>query len=326
MDNIPQPRPSIIDAKSLHDELLNAAGNDLIIVDVGHTDEKPGEYVDGAIYVDLRKIDVNIYDDEACKKPSRVEGNFNLKPDADVREAFESMGIHEKSIVVCYTQSFKKGYKDQVVCGRFLWALLYAGVTDVRLLDGGIAKWRAAGFAVSPQPAAPRPCTTFTVRNYFPLRPYLNTRCDEVESIVSGESPGTILADVRTWEEYTGKCDQYEYHVGLGRIPNARWAHWGTDTYCGSDYMLPNGHMRDLDEVLAFWQEWGITRDCAGPGRRIVFYCGSGWRSAYATVLSLMLGFENVSSYDGGFLEWNRFHGNSDAHDIDRGPTPPMYK
>ena len=51
----------------------------------------------------------------------------------------------------------------------------------------------------------------------------------------------------------------------------------------------------------------------------IIFYCGSGWRSAMAWVMSQLLGLKNCKSYDGSFLEWNKLHPNSNNHQVDHG-------
>ena len=305
--------------------------SNLVLVDAGHSGVKPNVFIPGAIFVDLGVIDVCIYEKESgerelAKTPANIEGNFNLRPDKELRRAIERMGINAKSTVVCYTQSFKSGYSDQITCGRFMWALMYAGVTDVRILDRGIDGWKELGYTVSASPAPPRPRTDFTcgVWDRFPLRPHLCTSCDEIENIVDGSAAGAILADVRSWDEFTGLRDQYPYLVGLGRIPGARWAHWGTETYVGNDFMEKNGKMRDFAQVRQVWEEWGITEEAASGDSTIIFYCGSGWRAAYACTLALLMGFKNVSSYDGGFLEWNRLHRNASSHKVLTGWNDPL--
>ena len=49
-------------------------------------------------------------------------------------------------------------------------------------------------------------------------------------------------------------------------------------------------------EVRALWAEWGVA---LGRGRRLIFYCGSGWRSAMGWCLARLCGHDDAASYDG---------------------------
>ena len=200
----------------------------------------------------------------------------------------------------CATQSFKR-IKTRL-CGRFLWALL-RGRNWCSSARWGHRQVACSGFCCVAPTRSATSVHDFHSEELFPaatLSEYAVTK----SKACSGESPGTILADVRTWEEYTGKCDQYEYHVGLGRILNARWA---TGVQTRTAALTICSPMATCVILTRCWRSGEqVSPSCAGPGRRIVF-CGSGWRSAYATVLSQCWAW-NVSSYDGGF-GWNRFMG-----------------
>jgi 3-mercaptopyruvate sulfurtransferase SseA len=171
----------------------------------------------------------------------------------------------------------------------------------------------------------------------FPLHPEVRATTEDVERIVAaapllghGNHSG-VLADVRSWDEYLGKSHGYNFDLGLGRIPGARWAHWGPSTYRGGDYTVADdvGMLQPLHQIRAFWEEWGIAekknksssvplagQPSAGP---VVFYCGSGWRSAMGWVMSQLLGMPQCKSYDGGFLEWNKLHPRASQHPVDKG-------
>ena len=58
--------------------------------------------------------------------------------------------------------------------------------------------------------------------------------------------------------------------------------------------------------MLEFWvdPESPYYRDVFGTGKRIVFYCQSGWRSALAAKTVQDMGLERVSHVTGGFHAW----------------------
>ena len=69
-------------------------------------------------------------------------------------------------------------------------------------------------------------------------------------NIVKGRQCG-VLADARSWDEYTGKMHGYNFDLGCGRILGARWAHWGPSTYRGGDFSMPDavGKLQDLQLI-----------------------------------------------------------------------------
>ena len=58
--------------------------------------------------------------------------------------------------------------------------------------------------------------------------------------------------------------------------------------------------------MLEFWidPESPYYKDVFGSGKRLVFYCQSGWRSALATQTVQNMGLENVCHIGGGFRGW----------------------
>jgi len=57
--------------------------------------------------------------------------------------------------------------------------------------------------------------------------------------------------------------------------------------------------MRAYPEIAARWQQSGIT-----PDKRVAFYCGTGWRASEAWFCALLMGWQRIAVYDGGWLEW----------------------
>jgi rhodanese-related sulfurtransferase len=58
--------------------------------------------------------------------------------------------------------------------------------------------------------------------------------------------------------------------------------------------------------MLEFWvdPESPYHKDVFSSGKRLIFYCQSGWRSALATQTVQNMGLENVCHIGGGFAAW----------------------
>jgi len=63
----------------------------------------------------------------------------NLLADTELHNAIADLGIGEDTLVVVYG----KGYISTMVACRVVWSLMYAGVNDVRMLNGGFNSWKA---------------------------------------------------------------------------------------------------------------------------------------------------------------------------------------
>jgi rhodanese-related sulfurtransferase len=63
--------------------------------------------------------------------------------------------------------------------------------------------------------------------------------------------------------------------------------------------------------MLEFWfdPESPYHKEIFSSGKRLVFYCASGWRSALATQTAQKMGLRNVCHLDGGFSAWKEAGG-----------------
>jgi thiosulfate/3-mercaptopyruvate sulfurtransferase len=236
-------------------------------------------HIPGAIQVDTNEIEA----DEELKPRNW----WNLLPDHQLVRAIEGMGITRQTCVIVYGHS-------TLPAARLAFALLYAGVEDVRVLDGGYRAWVARGLPTETGLAsrrAPRPFGRIS-----PRRSYRKTIAEIRSSIGSRD---LTLADVRSWNEYTGATSGYPYVRPRGRIPGARFAHGGPSAHCLSEYFDAHGSFRVFTHVRRMWQKFGI-----GPGSDIAFYCGTGWRASVAFLLAHWMGW-SAAVCDGGWFEWS---------------------
>ncbi len=173
-----------------------------------------------------------------------------------------------------------------------LWVCSLFGHADVRLLDGGRAKWIAEGRAVTRDVPQPAP-TVYPVvpRDDRTLRAFKE---DVLAHI--GKGP---LVDVRSPGEYSGELSHMpdypqEGAIRTGHIPTARSVPWKR---AAND----DGSFRTRAELEAiYFAEQGI-----GAADHVVAYCRIGERSSHTWfVLKHLLGLENVRNYDGSWVEW----------------------
>ena len=98
---------------------------------------------------------------------------------------------------------YGKGCVAAMGACRAVWALMYAGVKDVRLLDGGFAAWQRSGAAVAAGPEKPVPIARFSEAGESCVRKEFLASTQEVSAISRRQTPGALV-DVRKIGEYEG--------------------------------------------------------------------------------------------------------------------------
>ena len=201
-------------------------------------------------------------------------------------EMMSSKGISRDDTIVVY------GDKSNWWAAYAMWVFKLFGHADVRLMDGGRAKWEAEGREMTREkPQRERSDYPVVERNDAPIRALLP---EVLEAI--GQIP---LIDVRSPQEYTGErthMPDYPEEGALrgGHIPTAHSVPWAT---AAND----DGTFKSAEELRK------IYIDDLGLGKTDVAYayCRIGERSSHTWfVLSYLLGFENVKNYDGSWTEW----------------------
>ena len=202
-------------------------------------------------------------------------------------------GVRHDTTVVLYG-------RNTLAAARAAHLMLYAGVEDVRLLDGGFAAWRAAGCAVAAgAPRRYRPAREFG--RPFPARPEYLIDTRQARALLA--RPDGALVSIRTWNEFIGRTSGYNYIAARGEIAGARWGRSGQDNDVNSmsEFHHPNGTMRSAAAIRGIWERAGIQ-----SSRRTAFYCGTGWRASLAFFYAWLMDWEHISVYDGGWCEWSR--------------------
>ncbi len=196
-----------------------------------------------------------------------------------------SKGITRDTTVVIY------GDKNNWWAAYALWVFSLFGHKDVRLLDGGRAKWEAEGRTyTTDRESAPTVDYPVVERNDAPIRAYK----DDVIAHL-----GNPLIDVRSPEEYSGErttAPAYpeEGTLRAGHIPTAQSVPW-------AKAVAEDGGFKPLDALNTIYRTEAGLKD----GDSVIAYCRIGERSSHTWfVLTHLLGFEGVRNYDGSWTEW----------------------
>jgi len=237
---------------------------DVLLYETGH--------VPGAVKVDWH-VDLN----------DPVQRDY-VGPEA-FAELMSSRGVSRDSTIVVY------GDKSNWWAAYALWVFSLFGHDDVRLLDGGRAKWQAEG----------RELTTDEPEVVRADYPVVERRDDEIRAYKEDVLAhlGNPLVDVRSPEEYSGErttAPAYpdEGALRAGHIPSAQNVPWGRAA-------AEDGTFRPVADLDAVYREGAGLRD----GDDVVAYCRIGERSSHTWfVLHHLMGFENVRNYDGSWTEW----------------------
>jgi thiosulfate/3-mercaptopyruvate sulfurtransferase len=196
-----------------------------------------------------------------------------------------SKGISRDSTVVIY------GDKNNWWAAYALWVFTLFGHEDVRLLDGGRAKWEAEGRDFTTDaPAIDSVDYPVVDRDDSAIRAFK----DDVLAHF-----GNPLIDVRSVEEYTGQrttMPSYPEEGALraGHIPTAQNVPWASA-------VAEDGGFKPLAELDTIYRVGAGLKD----GDDVIAYCRIGERSSHTWfVLTHLLGFEGVRNYDGSWTEW----------------------
>jgi 3-mercaptopyruvate sulfurtransferase SseA len=251
-------------------------------------------HIPGATYIDTREFETGPL--------------WNKVGDDVLARLLLARGIRHDTSVIVYG-------RNNLAAARLAHLLLYAGVADVRLLDGGFALWQAGGYACAQGGghgggqdgaqggaegggAARRAAADFGVA--LPAHPEYFIGTAEARALLA--RPDGALVSVRSEAEFLGKVSGYSYIAARGDIPGARWGRAGVDGDVNSmsAYHGADGAMKPAAEIALQWRQEGIVDD-----RCVAFYCGTGWRASMAFFYAWLMGWPRISVYDGGWLEWS---------------------
>lgn len=229
---------------------------------------------------------------------------WNRRSPEELKTAFEKHGITADTTVILYgkfqfpdnNDDFPGSAAGDIGAIRCAFIMMFAGVKDVRILNGGYQSWQDAGFEISTTDVAKTPIVDFGIT--IPQKPELVVDIPEAKKLLASEN-GELVC-VRSWPEFIGEVSGYNYIKKKGRIPGAIFGNSGSDAYHMENYRNLDHTTREYHEIQLIWKEIGIT-----PNKHLAFYCGTGWRGSEAFFNAWLMGWPTVSVFDGGWFEWS---------------------
>ena len=195
------------------------------------------------------------------------------------------LGIANDDTVVLYDSG------GWVAAPRVWWMFLSFGHQNVRIVNGGLKKWRAEGLKVESGEVTRTPAS---FKASFDPRYTRN-----VEQMVANlASRAEQVLDARANERYQGKVPEPRPGLRSGHIP-------GSLSVPYSQLFDPaTGAMKSLDELRAAFVAAGVKLDAP-----IVTSCGSGVSALVLTLALYRLGVRGSALYDGSWSEWGILDG-----------------
>jgi thiosulfate/3-mercaptopyruvate sulfurtransferase len=273
---------------------LLARTGDVTLLDVryrigrtdGHDHYLAG-HLPGAAFVDL---DIDLSDPPA--RPVDGRGRHPLPDPGRFAAAMRRCGVRSDVPVVVYDDA------AGVYAGRAWWLLRDAGHPDVRLLDGGLAAWRAAGGRVEEGEATPAP-------GDFEAEPGHLPRLDaDAAARLAREG---VLVDARAGERYRGETEPLD--PVAGHVPGAVNVPTAANLAEGPDGVL---RFRPAEELRELYASVGVRE-----GRPVGTYCGSGVTAVHDLVALAVAGVPAVL-YPGSWSGWT----GDPARPVATGATP----
>ena len=229
---------------------------------------------------------------------------WNRRSPEELKDTLKQHGITADTTVVLYgkfmwpdnADEFPGSAAGHIGAIRCAFIMMYAGVKDVRVLNGGFQSWKDAGYEISTVDVAKMQVSDYGAR--IPGRPEMAVDLAEAKYML--ESSEADLVCVRSWPEYIGEVSGYNYIEKTGRIPGAVFGNCGSDAYHMENYRNVDHTTREFHEIREIWKESGIS-----PDKHLAFYCGTGWRGSEAFYNAWLMGWQQVSVFDGGWFEWS---------------------
>lgn len=273
--------PPIVSAEWLE---ANRGAHDLVIVDIRPPAAYGAAHIPGSLSEPFAvpfSAWITMRDDLLLELPG----------DEELFATIGALGIDEDSRVVVVT-SPNPGEPPAYGLSngtRVAGTLLYAGVSNVAVLDGGFGMWQAEGLPTTTEVPTPAPVAYVgdVAEDLFVSRQYVEARVGRVR-----------IVDARDAEVYFGTTTE-PFAAQAGHIPSARslpapWV-WHPE----------DGTYRDVD-VLSRMAAGVIRRD---PREQVIVYCGvGGYSSTWVFLLTQVLGYRNVKFYDGAAQDWARYN------------------
>ncbi|MCU1598241.1 MAG: thiosulfate/3-mercaptopyruvate sulfurtransferase [Actinomycetota bacterium] len=238
-------------------------------------------HIPGAVYVDL--------DTELAAHGDPGEGRHPLPSVEALQASARSWGINDGDTVVVYDDL------KSMSAARAWWLLRYAGMPDVRVLDGSLGGWAASGRSLESGAVTPDHGAVTLSYGHLPVL--------SIDDAAAMPESG-ILLDARAGERYRGEVEPVDPRAG--HIPGAISAPTGEN-------VDDDGRFLPADALRARFNTLGAELGAINGAEHnlpsnVGVYCGSGVTAAHQALALTLAGFA-PAVYPGSWSQWSNTPG-----------------
>jgi thiosulfate/3-mercaptopyruvate sulfurtransferase len=227
------------------------------------------EHIPGALFFDI---------DDISDKTSALP---HMLPPAELfASRMKKMGVGDGMQVVAYDSD------GLYSAARVWWMFRAMGHQDVRVLNGGLKKWKAEGRPLEDGGPRLRSERHFTAT----LNADLVRDISDVKGLIG--SKAAQIVDARAAARYEGSVPEPRAGLRSGHIPGSRNVPFAS-------LLNPDGTLKPVAELRSLFANAGVD-----PTKPVVASCGSGVTAGVVALALALLGRPDAAVYDGSWTEW----------------------
>ena len=203
-----------------------------------------------------------------------------ILPQSQFETVMGKLGIGNGTMVVVY-DAFGGPWS-----ARLWWALMYYGHHNVKILNGGFKKWKMEGREIEIEAFVPPPAVfKSTIQANF------ISDIDDVKQAIDQDD--IYLIDALNADHHFGRKPFAPTLAPPGHIPTAINIPGPSNVSTETGLFLSPVELKE---------HWSILK--AKPQDKVITYCGAGYYGAFDLFALYQLGYNQISLYDGSWIEW----------------------
>lgn len=235
---------------------------------------KEGATIDNKIIPTALSFDWDSFSDLTNNLP-------HMMPNAEkFTQSAQKLGVNDNSVLVVYDRA---GIYSSA---RVWWMFLAMGFENCFVLDGGLPEWLKMGYDHVTEYAKPKQKGNFNAV----FKSHFISNQDEV--FKASTDKNKLVIDARSADRFCGKAAEPRAGLRLGHIPNA--------LNIPFEEVLFENKIRSKIELDQLFE---IVEHKNTP---LIFSCGSGVTACIDALAATLVGFKNISIYDGSWSEWGQ--------------------
>ncbi len=223
-------------------------------------------HIPGAVFFDIDELS-----DHSTPLPHMLPS-----PEA-FSQAMSSLGVSDQMTIVVYEQ------EGVFSAPRAWWMLRTFGAHDVRILDGGLAAWTAAGLSTESGPVS-RESATFRAT----FKPDAVKDFAQIQRMIADHGQ---LLDARSSGRFTGAALEPRPGISSGHMPGA--------INTPFTELAEEGRLKSAEKLREYFAGKGVNLE-----QPITTTCGSGVTAAVIALGLEVAGAKSISLYDGSWAEY----------------------